>query len=49
MGDKKGKKHRAKEQRQAEAEHAKAAKQKRDRLQPLTMGDTLMRGVSTPR
>lgn len=48
MGDKKGKKDRAKEHRQTEARHAKVARQKQDRLQPLTMGDTLMRGASNP-
>jgi len=49
MGDKKGKKHRAKEHRQTEARHAKAARQKQDRQQPLTMGNALVRGVSSPR
>lgn len=45
MGDKKGKKDRAKEHRQMEARHAKAAKQKRDRQEPLTMGSSQVRQV----
>jgi len=49
MGDKKGKKHRAKEQRQTEAQHAKTAKQKQDKQQPEAAGNALTRGVSSPR
>ena len=36
MGDKKGKKDKAKGQKQNEAKHAKAAKQKQDGQQPKT-------------
>ena len=36
MGDKKGKKDKAKGNRQKEAKHAKATKQKQDRRQPQT-------------
>ena len=38
MGEKKGKKDRAKEHRQTEARHAKAEKKKNDRQQSPTLG-----------
>jgi len=38
MGDKKGKKDRAKENRQKGAKQAKAVKQERDRVQPRPLG-----------
>jgi hypothetical protein len=41
MGDKKSKKDKAKEHRQADARHAKATIQKQNQQQPFTLGTTV--------
>ena len=49
MGDKKGKKDKAKEHRQSEAKHDKAEKQAHDRQQTGTTADSQVRGLSNSR